>query len=426
MIIKKKNLKIGVIGLGYVGLPLALSFGKKFDVIGYDTNSRRIDDLKKNIDSNKEAKRSDFLQSKNINFSNKDTELKNCNIFIVTVPTPINYKNIPDLKILKKASNIVAKFLKKKDIVIFESTVYPGATEEVCVPILEKKSNLKFNKDFFCGYSPERINPGDKINTFENISKVVSASNKYSLKIISQLYKSVIKKEIFSAKNIKTAEAAKIIENTQRDLNISLINECSQLFKKMDINIYDVLKAAGTKWNFLNFKPGMVGGHCIGVDPYYLTYKAKKIGFNPRVILSGRKINDGMTKYVFRLINDKLLKKKKKPNTLKILIMGATFKENVSDIRNSKAIELINLLKKKYSKIDVFDPYIYDNKNEINAVNIIKKPNNFFYDCIVIAVPHRIFKKIGIKKILKFQKNKSLFIDLFNMFEDNKFNDLTL
>jgi|TARA_B110001450_G_scaffold187488_1_gene175565 UDP-N-acetyl-D-glucosamine/UDP-N-acetyl-D-galactosamine dehydrogenase len=422
----KKKFKIGVLGLGYVGLPLALSFGKKFDVIGYDTNFKRIENLKKNIDNNKEATSLDFLKSKKIKFSNKDTELKSCNIFIVTVPTPINSRNIPDLKILKKASSTVGNFLKKRDIVIFESTVYPGATEEICVPILEKKSNLKFNKDFFCGYSPERINPGDKINTFENISKVVSASNKNSLKIISQLYKSVIKKNIFSAKNIKTAEAAKIIENTQRDLNISLINECSQLFKKMNINIYDVLKAAGTKWNFLNFKPGMVGGHCIGVDPYYLTYKAKKIGFNPRVILSGRKINDSMTKYIFKLINNKLSQKKKKPNKLKILIMGATFKENVSDTRNSKAIELINLLKKKYSKIDVFDPYIYDNKNQIKGVSIIKKPNNFFYDCVVIAVPHKIFKKMGVKKILKFQNNKSLFIDLFNMFEDNKFNDLTL
>jgi UDP-N-acetyl-D-galactosamine dehydrogenase len=419
-------MKVGVIGLGYVGLPLTLSFGKIFKTIAYDTNKKRIEELKNGFDKNHEHTKLEFKRSRKVEFTYNYKALNECSVYIVTVPTPIDNKNIPDLSYLVSASELVGKLLKKKDIVVYESTVYPGATEEICVPILEKYSKLKYNKSFFCGYSPERINPGDKEKTFERIPKIVSASNNYSLNIVKNLYGKVIKSKIFVAKNIKTAEAAKIIENTQRDLNISLINECAIIFNKMEINIYDVLKAAETKWNFLKFKPGLVGGHCIGVDPYYLTYKAKKIGIKPNVIMAGRKVNDGMPKYLFDLIKLKFLKKKIELSKSKILILGGTFKEDVADTRNSKTLDLAKIFQKKVKQLDIFDPLIEKNITSIKNYNLIRNPKINYYDCVILAVPHLYFKKMGLKKILKFKKNKSVFVDLKNYFNNSKLTDLTI
>ncbi len=416
---KNKNFKVGIIGLGYVGLPLAISFGKKFETIGFDINKQRVEDLKKKIDKNQEINKSEFLLSKKLTFTYKERHFKNCNIFIVTVPTPINKNNYPDLTYLKKASVLVGKKLKKKDIVIYESTVYPGATEEVCVPILQNHSKLKYNEDFYCGYSPERINPGDKKNKFENIAKVISGSNDETVRKVKYIYSKVIKNRLFVAKNIKTAEAAKIIENTQRDLNISLVNECLKIFNKMNVNIYDVLEAAGTKWNFLNFKPGLVGGHCIGVDPYYLTYKAKKIGFNSKVILAGRKTNDSMPKYFFSKIKTKLKKHNINIRTAKILFLGGTFKENVADIRNSKTLEMAELFSKNAKIVDIYDKFIKYNKIKNKKFNLIKKVKNNNYDCVILSVPHSYFKDFGLQKILKLNKKKSVFIDLKNTFKQS-------
>ena len=421
----KVSISVGVIGLGYVGLPLVLSFGKKFKTIAYDVNVKRIEELKKAFDKNNEHTKLEFKRSAKVKFTSNPKNLEECQVYIVTVPTPIDKKNIPDLSHLISASKLIAKLLKKKNIVIYESTVYPGATEEICVPILEKYSKLKYNKDFFCGYSPERINPGDKERTFEKIPKIVSASDSYSLNIVKNIYSRVIKSKIFVAKNIKTAEAAKIIENTQRDLNISLINECAIIFNKMNINIYEVLKAAETKWNFLKFKPGLVGGHCIGVDPYYLTYKAKKIGLKPHVIMAGRKVNDSMPKYLFDSIKIKFIKKKIALSKSKILILGTTFKEDVADTRNSKTIDLAKIFKKKTICVDIFDPLIEKNVADLKSFNLIKKPANNYYDCVILAVPHLYFKKMGLKKILNFRKKKSIFVDLKNYFNNSKFTDLT-
>ena len=419
------NIKVGVIGLGYVGLPLTLSFGKKFKTVAYDVNIERIEELKKSFDRNNEHTQLEFKKSIKVKFTSDPKNLEECQVYIVTVPTPIDKKNIPDLSHLRNASKLIAGLLKKKNIVIYESTVYPGATEEICVPILERYSKLKYNKDFFCGYSPERINPGDKERTFEKITKIVSASDSYSLNIVKHIYSKVIKSEIFVAENIKTAEAAKIMENTQRDLNISLINECAVIFKKMNINIYEVLKAAETKWNFLKFKPGLVGGHCIGVDPYYLTYKAKKIGLNPKVIIAGRSVNNSMPKYLFDSIKLNLTKKKIELSKSKILILGITFKEDVADTRNSKTINLAKILTKKTQLVDIFDPLIEKNVADLKNLNLIKKPRNNYYDCVILAVPHLYFKKMGLKRILNYKKKKSIFVDLKNNFNSSKFIDLT-
>ncbi|MDC0346726.1 nucleotide sugar dehydrogenase, partial [Candidatus Pelagibacter sp.] len=317
--------KIAVIGLGYVGLPLAIAFGERYHALGYDLNKKRIDELKKRYDCNLEISKNDFIKSKFIEFSNKKDDLNNYEVFIITVPTPLKKNKTPDLKSLIHATIIAAKYIKKKSIIIYESTVYPGTTEEICLPLIEKISKLKVNRDFILGYSPERINPGDKVHTLKKITKIVSASNKFGLKEIKRIYQSIIKPKIYSVNSIKIAEAAKIIENTQRDLNIALMNELTEIFDKLEINIYEVLNAAKTKWNFLNFSPGLVGGHCIGVDPYYLTYKAKKIGLNPKIILAGRKVNDGMPEYILERIIKNLKEKKIKFNNLKFLILGATF-----------------------------------------------------------------------------------------------------
>ena len=406
--------KIAIIGLGYVGLPLAVAFGKKFDVIGFDLNERRINNLKSKKDTNNEFNKLE-LKKTSIKYTNRPSDLHDCNIYIVTVPTPVTKKNLPDLNPITKATLCISKYLKKKDIVIYESTVFPGVTEEYCAPLLERKSKLKFNVDFFCGYSPERINPGDKLHTLEKIIKIVSASNDWSLRIIKNIYGKIIKNKIYIAKNIRTAEAAKIIENTQRDLNISLINECAILFNKMNISIFDVLKAASTKWNFLNFYPGLVGGHCIGVDPYYLTYKAKQIGIKPKVILAGRKVNNYMPTHVAKILLKNLKKKTKKKN-FKIIIFGATFKENISDIRNSKILEVGKILKKKGHNIHFIDYNIQELKDHI----LVKKLKKNTYDGILLGVPHKRYLKMQISKLRKIAKKNHVIFDITNKYEIKK------
>ena len=419
----KKNIinnKIAIIGLGYVGLPLALAFGKKFKTIGFDTNIKRINNLSLNLDTNREFTTKEIKSSQKLIFSSDILDLKERNIYIICVPTPIDKKNKPDLRPIKSASSIVGRFLKKGDLVIYESTVYPGLTEEVCVPILQKKSKLKYNNDFFCGYSPERINPGDKKNKLENIVKVVSGSNKKILNKIDKLYKEVIPAGTYKAESIKVAEAAKIIENTQRDLNIALINEISIICKKLKIDINHVLKTAETKWNFLSFKPGLVGGHCISVDPYYLTYKANKLGYKPNVILSGRKINDNMYLSISKEILN--ISKLKKINIKKsnLLIMGLAFKENCSDIKNSQTLKIINFFKNKLKKIDIFDPYvnddIYKSDKKISFIKSIKKNS---YDIIIIPIIHDKFTKINSKTLQTFAKSKSVIYDVKGYFKKN-------
>lgn len=339
-----KNTKIAMIGLGYVGLPLAVEFGKKYETLGFDINQLRIDELKSGHDLTLEVSNEELLSANKLSYSSSVDDIAQCNVYIVTVPTPINDHKQPDLTPLEKASNLIGKVLQQGDIVIYESTVYPGATEEVCVPILEKTSNLIFNKGFFVGYSPERINPGDKEHRVTNILKVTSGSTEQIAEYVDQLYKSIITAGTYKASSIKVAEAAKVIENTQRDVNIALINELALIFNRLEIDTEEVLLAAGTKWNFLPFRPGLVGGHCIGVDPYYLTYKAQSIGYNPEIILSGRRINDGMGEYVVSRLVKLMLNNKLQVQDANILIMGFTFKENCPDIRNTRVVDIVKEL----------------------------------------------------------------------------------
>ena len=407
------NYSLAIIGLGYVGLPLALAFGKFFKTIGYDIDLRRINELKKGFDRNNESSHNNFVKSKFITFTNEKNKLKNANVYIVTVPTPIYKNKKPDCRLLINACKLIGKILKKNDIVIFESTVFPGMTEDICVPILSKTSGLFLNLDFYVGYSPERINPGDTKRNLKNIPKLVSSSNKNTLKIIYFLYSKIIKAKIHKVETIKIAEAAKIIENTQRDINIAFMNELAVLFDKLNIDTHKVIKAASTKWNFLKFYPGLVGGHCIGVDPYYLTHIAKLNQYKTKIILSGRKINDNMYKYIIKkLINQ--LQKKKFNNKIKILIMGYTFKENCSDIRNSQVVIINNSLSKDYI-VNIFDPLVWNNyKNKIK--NLIRKPKKNYYDVIILAVNHKVFLNMGINNILKFSKKKNIIYDIKNVF----------
>ena len=412
-----KELNLAVIGLGYVGLPLALEFAKKKIVIGFDLEKKRINQLKSKIDKNLEISRNEFEKAKKIKFTYNKKDLKSANCFIITVPTPIDKFKRPDLKPLISASQIVGGLLKKNDIVIYESTVYPGCIEEQCVPVLEKLSKLEFNKSFFCGYSPERINPGDKKLKISNIKKITSGSTPKIAKLIDDLYKQIIKVGTHRAPSIRVAEAAKVIENTQRDLNIALINEFSILFNKLNIDTQDVLNAAGSKWNFLPFRPGLVGGHCIGVDPYYLTYKAKSIGYNPKVILAGRNINDLMGAYVAKQLIMKMKNKKIKIKNSKILVMGLTFKENCTDIRNSGIQNVINKLKKFKCKLDLYDPWAnkFEIKNVYNNYPILKLYEKK-YDSIIIAVAHEKFKVLGMESIKKLCKKNHIIYDLKSLF----------
>jgi len=410
--------KICIVGLGYVGLPLAVEFGKVREVIGYDLNKDRINKLKVGVDETRETTKDEIAQAKFLKFSSNPSDISEAQIFIITVPTPIDENKKPDLKPLESASKLVSKHLKKGDMVIYESTVYPGATEEFCVPILETNSNLKFNRDFFCGYSPERINPGDKLHRLRNIKKITSGSTKKIAKEINMLYLEIIDAGTYLADNIRVAEAAKVIENTQRDINIALINELSLIFNKMNIDTNAVLEAAGTKWNFLPFRPGLVGGHCIGVDPYYLTHKSLELGYSPNVILAGRKINDSMGKYVATEVLRLVAKKKIPIENLNILIMGFTFKENCPDIRNSKVIDIYNHFIEFSCHVDVYDPEA-DKNDVLNeyGINLINKPGINLYDAIVVAVGHDSFKSISVDEIRTFGKLQHILYDVKSIFD---------
>tara|TARA_B100000575_G_C23140246_1_gene663352 strand:+ start:1462 stop:2730 length:1269 start_codon:yes stop_codon:yes gene_type:complete len=411
-----KDIKIAVIGLGYVGLPLAIEFSKKYPTIGYDINSTRVNELLKAEDKTLELTQSD-LESSTISFTDEIANIKECNVYIITVPTPIDDHKKPDLRPILNASESVGKIIKKGDLIIYESTVYPGVTEDECVPILENYSMLAYNRDFFVGYSPERINPGDKNHTIRNILKIVSGSNEDTLNFIDKLYSSIIDAGTYKASSIKVAEAAKVIENTQRDLNIGLINELALIFNKLDIDTEEVLKAAETKWNFLPFRPGLVGGHCIGVDPYYLTYKAESVGYRPEIILSSRRLNDSMAEYVAARLIKFMHKKGIKTHDSSILILGLTFKENCPDIRNSKVISIIDELKDYGANIDCYDPWIdEDNIKKEHGIKIISYPKKNNYDAVLIAVAHDKFKELGLENIRSFGKKGSIIFDLKFLF----------
>lgn len=414
-----KDHKIAIIGLGYVGLPLAVEFGKKISTLGFDINAKRVSELKNNIDITLECDSSELQNATHLNFSTELNDLKKCNIYIVTVPTPVDKVNRPDLTPLQKASETVGKVLKVGDIVIFESTVYPGATEEVCVPVLEKFSGLVFNKDFFAGYSPERINPGDKVNTLTKIKKITSGSTPEIAEVVDALYKRIIIAGTHKASSIKVAEAAKVIENTQRDLNIALVNELSVIFDRIGIDTIDVLEAAGSKWNFLPFRPGLVGGHCIGVDPYYLTHKAEEVGYHPQVILAGRRINDNMARYVARNTIKLMLKNGIDVPRAKIGILGVTFKENCPDIRNSKVADMVKEFEQWGATVMVSDPWANSEEvyheygfhlatiNELNQV-----------DTLVVAVGHKEFRAMSAKEIRSYVKTENpVFSDVKSLFD---------
>lgn len=411
------NIKIGMIGLGYVGLPLAVEFGRKYPTVGFDINQHRINELQAGEDHTLEVNEEELAQATHLTYSSQRSDLTECNIYIVTVPTPINEHKQPDLTPLQKASDLLGNIIKPNDIIVYESTVYPGATEEVCVPILERISGLTFNKDFYVGYSPERINPGDKQHRVTNILKVTSGSTPEVADKIDALYKSIITAGTHKASSIKVAEAAKVIENTQRDVNIALINELALIFNKLGIDTEEVLLAAGTKWNFLPFRPGLVGGHCIGVDPYYLTHKAQAVGYNPEVILSGRRINDGMGAYVVSQLIKLMLKKRIHVQDAEVLIMGLTFKENCPDIRNTRVVDIVEELKTYGVNIDVYDPLV--NSGEVfheYGIHTLDKPVQGKYDAIILAVAHDEFKKMQITDIKALGKTHAIIYDLKYLF----------
>ena len=412
---KKKTL--AVIGLGYVGLPIALEFAKKIKVIGFDINAERVEMMRNKIDPSQELEAADF-EGCDIEFTNDLDVLRKANFFIVAVPTPVDKHNVPDLVPVTRASETIGKVIKKGDYVVYESTVYPGCTEEDCVPIIEKLSGLKMTEDYMIGYSPERINPGDKEHTISTIIKVVSGCCGESLDTIAKVYELVVKAGVHKASSIKVAEAAKIIENTQRDLNIALMNELSIIFDKMNINTYEVLEAAGTKWNFLKFQPGLVGGHCIGVDPYYLTYKSKKLGYNSQVILAGRFINDAMAGYVARKILQNIIQSNGNVKDAKVLVMGATFKENVSDIRNSKVADVIKELRAFSLNVDVTDPHA-DSAELMHEYGFALTPElSNDYDAVLITVPHDDYKKLDDDYFASISKEHAIIADLKGIYRN--------
>ena len=407
------NKKIALIGLGYVGLPLAVEFGKKRMVVGFDINQARINNLKNSVDSTLEVTPEELKGATHLSYTTNLDDVKDCEIFIVTVPTPIDKHKRPDLTPLEKSSEAVGSILKKGDIVIYESTVYPGATEEICVPILERQSGLVFNKDFYCGYSPERINPGDKERRVTTIKKVTAGSTPEVATEVDELYKEIITAGTHKADSIKVAEAAKVIENTQRDVNIALINELALIFNKLDIDTESVLEAAGTKWNFLPFRPGLVGGHCIGVDPYYLTHKALEVGYNPEMILAGRRLNDSMGSYVADQVSKLMTKKRIHVVDANVLIMGLTFKENCPDLRNTRVVDLVEEFEVFNCNVDVYDPWV--NKDEaVYEYNIkpIDQPVAGKYDAILLAVAHDEFKELSLDQIKAFGKDNHVLYDI--------------
>ena len=412
-----ENTNIAMIGLGYVGLPLAVEFGKKYTTVGFDINQPRVDELKTGHDHTLEVSDEELKAAIHLSYTADLEEIKQCNIYIVTVPTPIDEYKQPDLTPLEKASALLGKVIKQDDIVIYESTVYPGATEEVCVPILEQVSGLTFNQDFFVGYSPERINPGDKEHRVTNILKVTAGSTEAVAEKVDQLYQSVITAGTHKASSIKVAEAAKVIENTQRDVNIALINELALIFNRLGIDTEEVLLAAGTKWNFLPFRPGLVGGHCIGVDPYYLTYKAQSIGYNPEIILSGRRINDGMGEYVVSRLVKLMLRNRIQVQESNVLIMGLTFKENCPDIRNTRVVDIIGELKTYGVNIHVYDPWVdADEAFQEYGIKPIAALEEGKFDAILLAVAHEQFKQMDIKQIRALGKPVSVVYDLKYLF----------
>lgn len=415
---KLESTRIAIIGLGYVGLPLAIEFSKKFPVVGFDINKHRILDLENGQDFTNEVDSHNLTNSQNIKFTSEINLLKDCNFYVITVPTPINNNKRPNLEPLLMASETIGSVLKKGDVVVYESTVYPGATEEDCIPILEELSQLELNKDFFVGYSPERINPGDKTHRLPNIMKVTSGSNKESAEFIDQIYNSIILAGTHKAESIKVAEAAKVIENTQRDLNIALINELAIIFNLMDLDTESVLRAAETKWNFLPFRPGLVGGHCIGVDPYYLTHKAERLGYNPEIILAGRRLNDEMSSFVSSQLIKSLSQKNIEINSSNILMLGLSFKEDCPDIRNTKVVDIIKELREYNCCVSVFDPWVnHDEAKHEYGIDLINDLQENFFDAIIISVAHNQFKKMGIKKIRSFCKQKHIIYDLKHLFK---------
>ena len=407
------ELKIAIIGLGYVGLPLAVEFGKKVPVVGFDIHQKRIDELKSGNDHTLEVSPEELAQAAQLSYTANLEDLKDCNFFIVTVPTPIDEFKQPDLTPLVKASTSIGQVLNVGDIVVYESTVYPGATEEVCIPVLEKISGLTFNQDFYAGYSPERINPGDKLHRVSNILKVTSGSTPEVAEFVDQVYKLVIEAGTHKAESIKVAEAAKVIENTQRVVNIALINELALIFNKMGIDTESVLKAAGTKWNFLPFRPGLVGGHCIGVDPYYLTYKAQAIGYHPEIILAGRRLNDAMGAYVVTQLVKSMIKKKIQVEGAKVLVLGLSFKENCPDIRNTKVIDIVKELQEYHIDVDIYDPWVNADEAEHEyGIRTTEALENGVYDAVILAVAHEQFVALGAEKIRALGKESHVLYDL--------------
>jgi UDP-N-acetyl-D-glucosamine/UDP-N-acetyl-D-galactosamine dehydrogenase len=413
--------KIALIGLGYVGLPLAVEFGKKREVIGFDINQNRINELKNGVDITLETTAQELKSAINLSYTNNLDDIKHCEIYIVTVPTPIDKHKRPDLTPLEGASRSVGKILQKGDIVIYESTVYPGATEEVCVPILEKQSSLKFNQDFYCGYSPERINPGDKEHRLTTIKKVTAGSTPEIATQVDELYQEIIVAGTHKANSIKVAEAAKVIENTQRDVSIALINELALIFNKLDIDTESVLEAAGTKWNFLSFRPGLVGGHCIGVDPYYLTHKAIEVGYNPEIILAGRRLNDNMGPYVANQVSKLMTKKRIHVVDANVLILGLTFKENCPDLRNTRVVDLVQEFESFNCNVDIYDPWV-DKDEAIREydIKLIDKPVEGRYDAILLAVAHDEFKELSVEQIKAFGKDNCVLYDIKYLLKANE------
>lgn len=411
--LKLPEVKLAIIGLGYVGLPLAVEFGKQRSIVGFDINTQRIQALKAGHDSTLEVDNDELASAKHLSFSCDLTTLAQCNVFIVTVPTPIDEHKKPDLTPLIKASESIGKVLKKGDIVIYESTVYPGATEEDCVPVLERVSGLTFNQDFYAGYSPERINPGDKEHRVTTIKKVTSGSTPQVADLVDELYNQIITAGTHKASSIRVAEAAKVIENTQRDLNIALINELAMIFNKMGIDTESVLEAAGTKWNFLPFRPGLVGGHCIGVDPYYLTHKAQAIGYHPEIILAGRRLNDAMGAYVVAQLVKAMLKRRIHVDGARVLVMGLTFKENCPDLRNTRVIDIIQELREYNVQVDVYDPWVSAEEAEHEyGITPVNEPDINAYSGIILAVAHNEFRSMGVENIRKLGKAEHVLYDL--------------
>lgn len=418
------QIKITIIGLGYIGLPLAIAFNKKNETIGFDINPERINQLQQGIDNTQEISSQDLFKATNLEFTADKSKLNDSDIYIITVPTPVTDAKVPNLQPIEKASELIAPYLKKDNIVIYESTVYPGATKERCIPILTSGSGLEYNKDFFVGYSPERANPGDTEHGLANIIKVVSGSTPKITKFVAELYSKIVPAGIHQASSIEVAEAAKVIENIQRDINIALVNELTQIFSRLNIDTQEVLEAAGTKWNFLPFKPGLVGGHCIGVDPYYLTYKAQMAGFHPEMILAGRRINDSMGRYITQEVIRLMLKKCIQVNGAHILIMGLTFKENCPDIRNTRVIDIIKEFQEMNVNIDIHDPWADSQQAAAEYdLQLCNNPPSQYYEACIVAVAHDIFKEAGIKKIRSHCKKNHVIYDVKYAFPADKTDD---